>query len=231
MVSTVNDALVNVRKELDVIQSSQQRIAADIDALKAEIHGTRTEVVYPTEGFEQLSNTNNTLDSRLKELTRRLNHSEQLLYDRDIIITNVQRKTEKEDPIELVTQFAEQLGLSVDAPKIEHCGRIKLVNSNNVSPIIVRFKDWKLKNEFMKRARNRRLCDQQMDGEKRRRRVFVHHRYTTTFQRLDKIIRERFTGVFSSWYKRGSFFLKHKNEHTPIEVLSIDDLPSSTRTE
>lgn len=230
IVTKVNSALHKIHGELDMIKSSQRSTMGEIESLKSEFHHTITITEKHSGSFDKLSTAHYCTDGKLREMTRKINRLEQLMMDCDVLVSNVEQRSDDEDTDHVITGLAEKLNLRMDSTKIKHCSRMKSANRNNIPPILIKFTDWKAKNEFIKRSRKRQLYNDQTGGVHPRR-IFVHQRFTNTYQQLDKIIRMQYTTKnYLSWYDRGSFFLRHNMEHTPIEVNSLEDLPRNHET-
>lgn len=211
----------HLREELRTIQSSQLELLGKLNAVQNGLqHATALANDNATQ-IEDLSLSGRNLESRVVGVMRQLNYVEQLNMDCDTVVSCVEETTD-ENTTEIVHHLAKLL--DVDTNNIQLCTRMKSLNATGNSNILVRFNDWDTKQVFVKRSRAKQITNKQL-GTGSHRRIFVNHRFTTTYQRLNNLTREICKrSDCTSWYWRGRFFLKHANGST-ITIQSTDDIP------
>lgn len=231
--ATIHTAIDELHHKLKAIKTAQTVLAGKIDSLKGQLHNNNTLACHNSDRINQLSATNGSIWTMVTEVSRRVNYMEQQNVDCDVIVSNVANGAEPEDTNDVINKLGLLLKTSVDSSKIKFCTRMNSVNSNRISPILVRFTNWKTKHEFVKQAQSTQIYNHQLGNFDRQkihdhRRIYVNHRFTAAYQQLDKITREFCTrNDYARWYTRGSFFLKPAKESTPIVVQSVEDFPQN----
>lgn len=216
-------ALGAINAELKEVLSAQQSIMIKIETLAEEVLNTSKQSCEHTEHITSLTASDADLRSKLKAITRKFNQIEQLSVDRDALVSNVEQ-IEGEDTRAIITRLGKLL--DVDVKGIKSCRRLHSVNCNRIAPIVVHFDERKDKQNFVVAARKRQVMNSQLGGTGTRR-IYVNHRMTSTYQEIDRFARKNCAKKgYKMWYSKASFFLRHNSEHTPIEVLSFDDIPT-----
>lgn len=220
-------ALGKLHTELKAVTGAQRSIMSKIETLAGEVLNTSKQSCENSAHIASLTAADADLRSRLNVITRKLNHVEQLRVDRDAMVSNVEQ-LEGEDTRSIITRLSKLL--DVDVKGIKSCRRLHSVNCNRIAPIVVHFDENRDKQNFVNAARKRQVLNSQLGGTGTRR-VYVNHRMTNTYQEIDRFTRKSCSKKgYKVWYSKGSFFLRHNSEHTPIEVQSFDDIPTALTT-
>lgn len=217
-------AVHELHRELELVKETQKTLASKFAAENHHWQSARSVADNSSILAKQVMETEKATRDDMCDLKRRLNQMEQLTLDCDVIVSNVEA-TPDECPTDVITNIGAKLNLPIGNDEIEFCTRLKSKNSNQISPILVRFSKYATKQAFVNRSQKKQLFNRQVGGDSQRR-IFINQRLSESYQKLQQVLR----GIGSRsgyriWYNKACFFLQTPGETNPIEIRCIEDVP------
>uniref|UniRef100_A0A8D8YDL7 FP protein C-terminal domain-containing protein n=1 Tax=Cacopsylla melanoneura TaxID=428564 RepID=A0A8D8YDL7_9HEMI len=220
-----NESRKQMKNEMNEFQESLEFNHSKLDEIIAKMGNMQKTMNKMTERQDQLEKENKELKVQLKELKYTVEDLQQYTRNRNVQIDGIPSKQD-EDLRMMMKNIGEKIEVKILDSDIDKIHRIPTKSTNNPEPIVVQFTTRRVRDEIVKKAKEKKPCTNDLQMQCTNRNIYVNEHLTPQKKQIlyeAKKIKEEKQYKFL-WCKNGKIFVRKDEKSMTIHLNSREDL-------
>lgn len=212
-----------IKNELADLKQSMSFMAAKYDKFVKELENNKIEIKKMSKKLEEIKNTSNEKELKIKQLQEQVNNLEQYTRNHNIEIFGIPRKPE-ENCKEIVEKVAKELHINLRSDEIDVAHRTFTTNSKITPPIVAKITT-RNKRDLLVQKKKLVVTNRNIPQAELGQNIFIQEHLTSANKSLLRLTRSRARGTGYKYvcFKHGKLLVR-KDDNTVIRLYKEEEV-------